>query len=171
MSRTAARSETSIDLGKIYVIRANTRRRKTSGYAWEFAPNIRIGSGKDLGTTQDTWSIILANTKPIEAAAGLVASTTTSASYSTPTSTEMDDPVISGTEIRIYRIAALLDGGMTVGQVMRDYPSLTRSQIEGAEEYARAYPNTGRQYPKRTLKDFLRRGPLGRLQQELSDGA
>lgn len=66
------------------------------------------------------------------------------------------DPFIAGTNVPIYRISALLDGGANVEEVMRDFPSLTRAQIEGALEYSKASPNQGRPYPSRSLKRALR---------------
>lgn len=65
------------------------------------------------------------------------------------------DPVIPGTRVQIYRIAALLDGGADVASVMHDYPSLTQSQIEAAWKYATANPNIGRQYPSKSFKKAL----------------
>jgi len=65
------------------------------------------------------------------------------------------DPVIPGTRVQIYRIAALLDGGADIASIMDDYPSLTQDQIEEAWEYAKVNPNPGRQYPNRSFKRAL----------------
>lgn len=66
------------------------------------------------------------------------------------------DPLIAGTKAPIYKIAALLDGGSSLEEVMRDYPSLTRVQIEKAWEYSKANPYRGRPYPSGSLKRALR---------------
>lgn len=67
------------------------------------------------------------------------------------------NPVIPGTHIPIYKISALIDGGMNIESVMEDYPSLTREQIESSSAYARANPYSGPPYPKTTFKRALRK--------------
>jgi uncharacterized protein (DUF433 family) len=62
-----------------------------------------------------------------------------------------DEPVIKGTDINAYRIAALHDG-MTVEEIRRDYPSLSEQQILAAKAYAESHPKAGRPYPKNTAK-------------------
>jgi len=61
------------------------------------------------------------------------------------------DPVMKGTEISVYRVAALAQG-QTMEEIMEDYPSLSSRQIEHAIAYASAYPKPGRPYPARSLK-------------------
>lgn len=61
------------------------------------------------------------------------------------------DPVLKGTEISAYRIAALAQG-QSVSEIIEDYPSLTAEQVKLAIDYATAYPKTGRPYPKRSFK-------------------
>lgn len=65
----------------------------------------------------------------------------------------LDDPFIKGTTIEVHRIAALLNGGLSVGDVMEAYPSLTAEQIEFSGEYAKVFRKKGRPYPATT---FLR---------------
>jgi hypothetical protein len=65
-------------------------------------------------------------------------------------------PVIGGTNVEAYRIAALLDGGMSVAAVLEDYPSLTKAQVLAAKAYAEATPNPGPSYPGRTAKAAMR---------------
>jgi uncharacterized protein (DUF433 family) len=77
-----------------------------------------------------------------------------------------EEAVISGTGIEAYRIAALLDGGMTVEEVLRDYPSLNERQVVAAKAYAEANPKRGRPYPKQTAKAALRSAGLGALDEE-----
>src|SRR3954468_14269913 len=48
----------------------------------------------------------------------------------------LSDPTIAGTTIPIYQVTALLDGGLTVDQVIEDFPSLSREQILYAKQYA-----------------------------------
>jgi uncharacterized protein (DUF433 family) len=71
------------------------------------------------------------------------------------------DGTIRGTGVEAHRIAALIDGGMQPEDVLRDYPNLTRPQLEAAVAYARANPKQGRPYPTRTVKSALRRGRGG----------
>lgn len=79
------------------------------------------------------------------------------------------EPLIPGTEISIFRISALRDGGTSVSEIMEDFPSLTRAQIEYAEQIAQAFPLMLNAYPKRTLKHFLRKGTFRRLKKELAE--
>jgi len=77
------------------------------------------------------------------------------------------DPLIKGKKIEVHRVAALLDGGATVEEVMHDFPSLSAAQIETAREYARAHPKHGRPYPKQSLKSFFRSGALRHMREAL----
>jgi uncharacterized protein (DUF433 family) len=52
--------------------------------------------------------------------------------------------------IEVHRIAALLEGGLSVNAVMEDYPSLSRDSVETAQAYAGAWPKAGRPYPRMT---------------------
>jgi hypothetical protein len=72
-------------------------------------------------------------------------------------------PIIRGTKIEAYRIAALLDGGMSVAEVLEDYPSLTKEQVLAAKAYAEATPKLGRPYPERTAKAAMGRVDLSLL--------
>jgi uncharacterized protein (DUF433 family) len=73
------------------------------------------------------------------------------------------EPLIRGTSIPIFRVAALLKGGMTVNQVLEDFPSLTRGDVEGAEEYADTHVNVWREYPKVSLKRLLQNSGFSEL--------
>ncbi|SRR6266436_2885227 len=77
------------------------------------------------------------------------------------------EPKIPDTNIPLYRISALLDGGMSVAEVMEDFPSLTADQIVMARDHARQYPNFGRPYPKKSLKRLLRNSGFAELEQTL----
>ena len=81
------------------------------------------------------------------------------------------DPLIKGTEIEVYRIAALLDGGVAPEDVLADYPSLTRDQVEFARAYAQANPNSGRSYPKQTFKAAIKALNLDALDDVSDDEA
>ena len=70
---------------------------------------------------------------------------------------------IKGTRIEAFRIAALLDGGMTMGAVLRDYPSLDEHQVLAAKAYAESNPKVGRSYPKITAKAAMRGSGLDAL--------
>jgi len=65
-----------------------------------------------------------------------------------------DEPVIKGTDINAYRIAALHDG-MTVEEILLDYPSLSEQQVLAAKAYAESHPKPGRPYPKNTAKKTM----------------
>ncbi|MDQ0562304.1 uncharacterized protein (DUF433 family) [Rhizobium mesoamericanum] len=73
------------------------------------------------------------------------------------------EPLIRGTQIEAHRIAALLDAGATVEDVMRDYPSLKEHQIVAARVYAEAHPKAGRPYPMQTAKAAMRAADLSAL--------
>ena len=64
------------------------------------------------------------------------------------------DPIIRGTDIPVYVIAALARG-QTVAEIIEDYPGLTPEQIDAAVEYAKVYPKTGRPLPTRSFKRML----------------
>jgi uncharacterized protein (DUF433 family) len=66
-----------------------------------------------------------------------------------------DDPVIKGTSVEVYRIAALFEGGATLEEVKADYPQLADKQLNLAVEYARVVPKKGRPYPKQSFKRAL----------------
>jgi uncharacterized protein (DUF433 family) len=73
------------------------------------------------------------------------------------------EPVLKGAGIEVYRIAALLDGGLSIDQVLEDYPSLSRKDVEIAQSYAKAHPKAGRPYPRTSVKRALQRGGLEAL--------
>jgi uncharacterized protein (DUF433 family) len=73
------------------------------------------------------------------------------------------EAVIRGTSIEAHRIAALLDGGMTVAEVIGDYPSLNEEQVLAAKAFAEANPKLGRPFPKSTAKAAMRAVDLSTL--------
>ncbi|MFG1304693.1 DUF433 domain-containing protein [Xanthobacter autotrophicus] len=73
------------------------------------------------------------------------------------------EPLLKGTSIEVYRIAALLDGGAAIEQVLEDYPSLSRQEVETAKAYAEAHPKAGRPYPRTSVKLALRGAGLEAL--------
>jgi uncharacterized protein (DUF433 family) len=77
------------------------------------------------------------------------------------------EAVLRGSDIEVYRIAALLDGGMSVDAVLADYPSLTRDAVVTARAYAAAHPKPGRPYPRTTAKRALRGAGLEALDEVL----
>jgi len=64
------------------------------------------------------------------------------------------EPVILGTDIPAYIIAALALG-QTTDEIIEDYPGLTAAQIAAASEYAKIYPKPGRPLPTRSFKKML----------------
>jgi hypothetical protein len=67
-----------------------------------------------------------------------------------------NEQAIGGGTTSIYRIAALLDGGMTPESVRGDFPSLSVERITAIGEYVRSHPSAGTDYPKASFKQFLR---------------
>lgn len=64
------------------------------------------------------------------------------------------EPMIRGTDISAYLIAALAREE-SVNEILADFPSLQKVQVEAAIEYAKAYPKRGRPYAARSLKRAL----------------
>ncbi len=64
------------------------------------------------------------------------------------------EPVLRGTDLPVYEIAALTRG-QTVAEIVEDYPGLTPAQVDAAAEYVKVYPKTGRPLPGRSLKRML----------------
>lgn len=64
------------------------------------------------------------------------------------------EPVIRGTDLSAYVIAALTHG-QTAAEIAEDHPGLTPAQIEAATEYAKVYPKPGRPLPVRSFKRML----------------
>jgi uncharacterized protein (DUF433 family) len=79
------------------------------------------------------------------------------------------EPLLRGTGIEAHRIAALLEGGMSVGQIKADYPSLSKEQILAAKAYAEAHPKPGRPYPRVTAKQAIRSAGFDALDEVLDD--
>ncbi|BBK42976.1 hypothetical protein STVA_29960 [Allostella vacuolata] len=80
------------------------------------------------------------------------------------------EPLLKGTAIEVYRIAALLAAGMAVDDVALDYPSLSPDAIKTARSYAQAYPKAGRPYPGTTVKRALRGAGLDALDEAFGGG-
>ena len=57
-------------------------------------------------------------------------------------------PVIRGTRVPVYDVAASFDAGTSLDRILKSYPSLKGWQVELASFYAKAVPPRGR--PKRT---------------------
>ncbi len=64
------------------------------------------------------------------------------------------EPMIRGTPVSAYVIAGLGEG-QTVGEILEDYPGLSRAQVEAAIEYAKIYPKKGRPHPSRSFKRMI----------------
>jgi uncharacterized protein (DUF433 family) len=64
------------------------------------------------------------------------------------------ESVIRGTTVPVYVVASLAKGE-TVEDILENYPSLTRTQVENVIEYAKAYPEKGRPYPARSFKRMV----------------
>lgn len=79
------------------------------------------------------------------------------------------DPLLRGTDIEVHRIAALLDGGMSVEQICEDFPSLTKDMVLIAAAYAAAHPKPGRPYPATTVKRALQGANLEALDEFMGE--
>jgi len=79
------------------------------------------------------------------------------------------EAVLRGSDVEVYRIAALLDAGMSVDEVLADYPSLTRDAVVAARAYAAVHPKAGRPYPRTTAKRALQGAGLEALDEVLGD--
>jgi len=53
-------------------------------------------------------------------------------------------PVIRGTRLNVYAIVGRIEHGETIDELLREYPSITREQLEAAQLYAKANPLRGR---------------------------
>lgn len=54
------------------------------------------------------------------------------------------EPVIKGTRVPVHAVAAMVDQGASVAEIVAGYPSLAAEQVEFAIIYASAYPQRGR---------------------------
>ena len=73
------------------------------------------------------------------------------------------EAVLKGTDIEVHRVAALSSGGMTVDEVLEDYPSLNEDMVAFAQDYAAAHPKPGRPYPGTTAKKAMRQADFSDL--------
>jgi uncharacterized protein (DUF433 family) len=81
------------------------------------------------------------------------------------------EPVLKGTDLEVYRIAALLGGGMTPDEICKDYPSIALKHVAVAKDYADAHPKTGRPYPSKTVKRAIKGAGLEALDEVLDEEA
>jgi uncharacterized protein (DUF433 family) len=58
-------------------------------------------------------------------------------------------PIIRGTRVPVYDVAASVAVGSSIERVLSSYPSLSREQVELATLFAEAYPQRGR--PRRHI--------------------
>jgi hypoxanthine phosphoribosyltransferase len=79
------------------------------------------------------------------------------------------EAMLKGTNIEVHRIAALLGGGMTPGQICEDYPSLTPEAVATAKVYADAHPKVGPPYPSITVKRAIKGAGLEALDEVLDE--
>src|SRR5262245_38969007 len=131
------------DLGKIIRFVANTGSPNVGAYALDLPPDLKTVStdGRFVGTVTAMGLIsggaVTAPVKPTM----ILANNSRPVNWTTSTALSGDpDPKIDGTNIPIYRVSALLDGGMTVDEIADDFPSLTKSKILDAIKYAQANP-------------------------------
>ena len=58
--------------------------------------------------------------------------------------TKAGEPIVRGTRLTVSAIAARLNGGEAIEDVIEDYPYVPREAIEAAAIYARTHPRRGR---------------------------
>jgi len=69
-------------------------------------------------------------------------------------------PVLAARGVEVHRIAALLNGGLSVDAVLEEYPFLSHDAVEIARAYALASPRPGRPYPRTTANRAMRENRL-----------
>lgn len=79
------------------------------------------------------------------------------------------EAVLKGTDVEVYRVAALLGGGMTPEEIRHDYPSLSPDAVVTAKAYAEAHPKAGRPYPTRTVKRAIKGAGLEAFDEVLDE--
>ena len=52
-------------------------------------------------------------------------------------------PIFKGTRIMVWQVLEMLEGGMTVAEIMEDFPSLTKEHIQAALHYAAVIAKSG----------------------------
>ena len=75
------------------------------------------------------------------------------------------EPSVGSSSVSVYQVEALLNGGNSVSAVRREFPSLSRQEVNNAWTYAQNYPNPNANYPTKTLKDFVLNSDLHRLKE------
>ena len=66
-----------------------------------------------------------------------------------------DDPLLKGTDIPLYRVAALVTDDGDTSRAKAAFTSLEEASIGNAVAYARLFPKKGRPYPSGSLKESL----------------
>ncbi len=64
--------------------------------------------------------------------------------------------VLASRGVEVHRIAALLNGGLSVNAVLEEYPFLSEDAVEVARTYAQTWPRPGRPYPRTTSNRAMR---------------
>lgn len=80
------------------------------------------------------------------------------------------EPVLKRSKIEVYRLSALLAGGMTPAEICEDFPPLTPADVATAKAYAEVYPKAGRPYPPNTVKRAIRGAGLEALDEVMGKG-
>lgn len=82
--------------------------------------------------------------------------------------TDDGPPLIKGTKIEAYRVAAL--ASTSIDEARFEYPSLSSEQIEMARQYGSIYPKPGRPYPTQSLKRMLLSAGFDELNEVVAKG-
>jgi uncharacterized protein (DUF433 family) len=123
-------------------------------------------SGRTFNVSNANYERIVASGTPRFPYLGCYVTTDRDFQFSV-TVTSVSDPLIVGTDIPIYRISALLAGGLSVDEILKDFPSLSREQIESARIFSSLH--TANRYPSMSLKRLLRDSGMYELDQELKE--
>jgi hypothetical protein len=133
------------------LVYAQLKQQSESDYlSGSMAVEVKVGSGEH--------TVDVSLDRPIrDAIAGINALQQTKASVD-------HDGTISNKGVKAHKIAALIEGGTSLEDLLRDYPNLTEAEVKSSVAFAKANPKQGRPFPTRTVKSALRNG-RGGLQQ------
>ncbi|MGO9985481.1 MAG: DUF433 domain-containing protein [Rhodomicrobium sp.] len=101
-------------------------------------------SGEDALTFRDEFLIIDSSKFVVEAQKRLLLLSAAKSMVETSPEILSGTPVVAGTRVPVYDIAASVEAGIPVDRILRAYPGLDRERVELAAFYAKAIPPRGR---------------------------
>lgn len=78
-------------------------------------------------------------------------------------------PALRESGLEVHRIAALSAGGMTVADILADFPNLSQADVDLALSYSEVYPKVGRPFPALTAKRAMQAAGLEALDEVLDE--